>query len=124
MRKIILILTMFVLFVQTQAQIINNDKNWDTIPYFYDGFDYPHTAWDTNTWIDAPDSLWKTTIATGVTHNLKTWVEPQVYNRRNVILNADSTLILRADTASPAGQRITNYEVPTDMTYKNLADTP
>jgi len=92
------------------AQILQNDKNWDIIPVFNDEFNYPHTEWDTLTWRDTPDNRWRATITGGVTHGS---TEYQVYQRDNAIFNSDSTLVLRADTASPAGELIPlDYEFP------------
>ncbi|PIP54937.1 MAG: hypothetical protein COX07_02635 [Bacteroidetes bacterium CG23_combo_of_CG06-09_8_20_14_all_32_9] len=96
-----------------QAQIINNDKNWDTTPFFIDNFNPPRSNWDSS-WFDKPnDNKWRAHIITGVTHGD---AEHQVYQRENAIFNsADSTIVLRAEyVGGPIPD--TAYDIPNGYT--------
>jgi len=111
MKQIVLFAIINLLNNYSYSQLISSDKNWNSTPVFIDDFTPPHTPWNEIGWNDYPDLKWASFLITaGVTHGD---FEHQVYNYKNAIFNAsDSSLILRADTASPAGQNITNYEIP------------
>ena len=104
MKKLILYLLLITLastalIKNMQAQLISNDKNWDTTPTFIDDFTPPTPpavrVWDNN-WNDWPieykwmaDYLWLVTHGAG---------EHQVFQRANAVFNEQdsSTIKLRA----------------------------
>ncbi len=111
--RIFIIFALTAMLNTMQAQIINNDKNWDTIPVFIDNFNPPRSNWDAN-WFDYPnDTKWRAHLITGVTHGP---AEHMVYQRENAIFNsADSTIRLRAEYVG-GPLNCDDYDIPPNYT--------
>jgi len=102
MKKLILFLLLIIfaltaLIKNMQAQLITNDKNWNSTPFFNDNFTplSPDRVWDSN-WVDYPNNYqWMADYLWIVTHGAG---EHQVVQRENAIFNEDdsSTIKLRA----------------------------
>lgn len=109
MKTVILLLIIIGYCVQSKAQVITNDKNWNTTPVFIDDFNPPRSAWDSN-WLDNPnDNKWYSRLSTGVTHGHS---EHMVYQRGNTLFNSsDSTMRLRAEYVG-GPLNCGDYEIP------------
>jgi hypothetical protein len=103
---------MLVLFVQTYAQFINGDKNWDTTPYYIDNFSINGRSWNSG-FIDIPLSNWRAySRDSGVSHGSS---EHQVYQKQNCVFDdINQNINLVAQFVSPTPMICSDFDIPPD----------
>jgi len=102
-------------YTNTWAQLVTVDKNWNPVPVFFEDFNYnPSRYFDTVTWRDKPDTIWKACLFNEATHYGE---EFQVYRPQNAIFATDSTIRLMAQFSDSV---IKNYKIPPNGHYDSM----